>query len=258
MRTPHPLLCLGLAALAGCSSAGPADAATATAQVLEAQAWVLAGATDSQGQPIAALQPIAGRPVQIEFAAGHVAVRGGCNRLAGNYQLTDGALQLGVLAQTRRACPDARLMQLDAALAQRLQGTVQARLSADAPPQLWLRTGDGDRLVFDGAPARTGGAGTATGTTVFLEVAPQRVPCAHPLMKDAQCLQVRERTYADGGGVATQGPWQPLYQPIEGYTHQPGVRNVLRVKRYPVANPPADGSSLAYVLELVVESEAVK
>jgi hypothetical protein len=32
------------------------------------------------------------------------------------------------------------------------------------------------------------------------------------------------------------------------------VRNVLRVKRYAWPNPPADASSSAYVLDMVVES----
>jgi len=32
----------------------------------------------------------------------------------------------------------------------------------------------------------------------------------------------------------------------------------LRLKRFQVKNPPADGSSVAYVLDVVVESEAVK
>ncbi|HEY0334439.1 MAG TPA: DUF4377 domain-containing protein, partial [Stenotrophomonas sp.] len=39
-----------------------------------------------------------------------------------------------------------------------------------------------------------------------------------------------------------------------GYTHLQGVRNVLRVKRYTIPHPPADGSATAYVLDLVVES----
>jgi len=39
-----------------------------------------------------------------------------------------------------------------------------------------------------------------------------------------------------------------------GYTHEDGVRNVVRVKRYTIANPPADASSNAYVLDMVVES----
>ena len=41
---------------------------------------------------------------------------------------------------------------------------------------------------------------------------------------------------------------------IEGYTHEDGVRNVVRVKRYEVKNPPADAPSQAYVLDMVVES----
>jgi hypothetical protein len=92
---------------------------------------------------------------------------------------------------------------------------------------------------------------------VFLEVAPQRQPCAHPLIPDLQCLRVRPRTHAENGTLAAQGDWQPLYQEIEGYTHAPGTRNVLRVKRFTVAHPPADGASVAYVLDLVVESELV-
>jgi len=33
---------------------------------------------------------------------------------------------------------------------------------------------------------------------------------------------------------------------------------VLRLKRYRIANPPADAPSQAYVLDMVVESELVK
>ena len=49
----------------------------------------------------------------------------------------------------------------------------------------------------------------------------------------------------------------PLYQEVGGYEHQPGVRNVLRLKRFDIANPPADAPSVAYVLDMVVESEIV-
>ena len=89
-------------------------------------------------------------------------------------------------------------------------------------------------------------------------MAAQAAACNHPLIPDMQCLQVRELKYDDQGLKTGTGDWQFLYQDIEGYTHQPGVRNVLRLKRYPVANPPADGSSIAYVLDMVVESEQVK
>jgi hypothetical protein len=69
---------------------------------------------------------------------------------------------------------------------------------------------------------------------------------------------VRELHYdAQGLRVGEPGLWQTLAQPIEGYEHHPGVRNVLRAKRYVVASPPADASSVAYVLDMVVESETV-
>jgi hypothetical protein len=77
-------------------------------------------------------------------------------------------------------------------------------------------------------------------------------------MPNAQCLLVRERFFDEQGLAAgTPGQWQPLNQDIEGYTHTPGIRNVVRVKRFTIKNPPADGPSTAYVLDLVVESEKV-
>jgi len=74
-----------------------------------------------------------------------------------------------------------------------------------------------------------------------------------------QCLQVRELKYDDQGlKVGTPAPFGNFYATIEGYTHQPGVRNVLRVNRYEIKDPPADAPSQAFVLDMVVESEAAK
>lgn len=68
---------------------------------------------------------------------------------------------------------------------------------------------------------------------------------------------MREVRYDDQGiKSGTDGEFQNFYSDIEGYAHEPGIRNVLRVKRYAITNPPADGSSIAYVLDMVVESEA--
>ncbi|HEV8692836.1 MAG TPA: META and DUF4377 domain-containing protein [Lysobacter sp.] len=223
---------------------------------LEAYHWDLASATNQGGQAIAALQPVADKPLRLDFIKGRIGVSGGCNHIGGAYQYNGGSLQLGPLMQTEMACADRRLMDLDAAIAARLQGTLQTKLSEGEAPQLELVAANGDRLVFNSTPTpqtRYGGEGT----TVFFEVAPQRKPCSHPLIPNMQCLQVRARTYADNGVIASQGEWQPLYQEIEGYAHTPGIRNVVRVKKFNVKNPPADASSVAYVLDMVVESEIV-
>ena len=73
-----------------------------------------------------------------------------------------------------------------------------------------------------------------------------------------QCLKVRSVQY-DSRGLKTEvGPWQLFYTEIEGYRHEPGVRNVLRVQRYERKQVPADASRYVYVLDMVVESEIVK
>jgi hypothetical protein len=57
-----------------------------------------------------------------------------------------------------------------------------------------------------------------------------------------QCLKVRSVQY-DSRGLKTEvGPWQLFYTEIEGYRHEPGVRNVLRVQRYERKQVPADAS----------------
>ena len=69
---------------------------------------------------------------------------------------------------------------------------------------------------------------------------------------------MRELSYdAQGRKQGTDAPFEHFYDGIEGYTHQAGTRNVLRVVRYSVQNPPADASRYAYVLDLVVEAEDV-
>ena len=251
--------------LTGCTTAPGSDdganattspAATSAAVTLEAYHWDLARATDPGGQAIAVLQPAGKARLRLDFVENRIAVSGGCNRIGGSYRHSGAALQVGPLMQTEMACVDRALMDLDAAIAARLQGTLQTQLLTGEPPQLELRAGNGDTLTFAGTPTPQTRYGSA-GTTVFFEVAPQRAPCSHPLIPNMQCLQVRERSYAADGTLATQGGWQPLYQEIEGYAHTPGIRNVLRVKQFAIKNPPADAPSVAYVLDMVVESALV-
>lgn len=219
--------------------------------------WRLASAVAASGRRIDALSARAGQPLQLDFGGQRLAISNTCNRMHGSYSVTRGKLELGALASTMMACQDPAAMALDAAVGEYLRGTLDFALdTSGANPRLTLTTGAGDKLAFDGVPTPETRYGSV-GEIMFLEVAPHTQPCNHPLMPSAQCLQVRELHYdAQGTKSGPPGPWHTLGQTIEGYTHQPGVRNVLRVKRYRIAHPPADAPSVAYVLDMVVESEA--
>ena len=229
-----------------------------TAALLPAYHWRLAEATDAQGQKIEALFVNADKPLQLDFVDGRVSVSNTCNRMSGGFAQTGDTATLGPFASTLMACPDPALAALDAEVGKRLEGKLTVATTAGDVPQLVLTNAAGDRLVFHGAPTadtRFGGPGER----VFLEIAPQPEACNHPLIKDMKCLQVREIKFDDNGiRTGTPGEFQPLYQDIEGFAHEAGVRNVVRVNRFTIANPPADGSSVAYVLDMVVESETVK
>ena len=240
-------------------AAPPAMAVAAdTAALLPAYHWKLASATDAQGQPIAALLERADAPLQLDFVDGRLAVSNTCNRKSGGFTLAGDTLTLTPMASTMMACADPKLAALDAEVGTRLAGTLTLASTAGDTPELVLTNASGDRLVFQGTPtAATRFGGPAE--RVFLEVGPETKPCSHPLIPDKQCLQVREITFDENGlRTGEPGEWQNFFDEIEGYTHQPGVRNVLRIDRYTRKDVPADASRYAYVLDMVVESEQVK
>jgi len=91
----------------------------------------------------------------------------------------------------------------------------------------------------------TGCAGILTPQDTFvMEVAEARVPCMG--VGPMECLWVRSAQDPDG---------QPFQGEIEGFGFQEGYRHSLVVTRRTVANPPADGSSMAYRLQRI-ESRA--
>jgi hypothetical protein len=52
-------------------------------------------------------------------------------------------------------------------------------------------------------------------------------------------------------------PWQFWHGEITGFHFQPGIRYRLRVVEVQDPNPPADASSVRWVLDAVVEQEIV-
>jgi len=224
-------------------------------RTLESYRWTLTSATAAQGQRIEGLPAGVGRPIVFSFAEGRLNIEGGCNRTFGGYQIEGGSrLKVGRMASTLMACEPAA-MKIDATLSELLAEPAKLELAPGAEPGLRLVTPVGATLSFKGH--MTPEARYGPPTRVFLEVAAQTAACNNPLSGANACIQVRERRFdAQGLVVGTPGAWQPFYDPIEGYTHQPGVSNVLRLKRFE-RGASASGPQFVYVLDLVVESKTV-
>lgn len=220
--------------------------------------WRLQAATDARGQRIAALLVRPELPLQFDFVDGRIRVANACNSIGGEVSLLRGDIvRVGALRATKMACLDAAVMALDDEIGKRLQGDARIQLLESDPPQLLWTAANGDVLRFVGAPTPETRYGNA-GTTVFMEVAARTRPCRHPLMPAPQaCLEVRDVQFAEGLRVGEPGAWRSFHGGIDGYTHEEGIRTVLRVKRFPIANPPMDAPDVGYVLDTIIESEMV-
>jgi heat shock protein HslJ len=222
---------------------------------LERYRWTLASATDGKNQSIDPLRPNPEHPVVLTFSGGNrLSMQAPCNRIVGGYQIRpSGQLALrGAPASTMMGCEPA-LMRADSLLSSILLQPLTVAISDGPPTQLSLRSPSNATLTFTGAA--TPEALYGAGTTIFLEVAPQRVACEHPPAPSTRCLSVRDIHFDEHGlRSGTPGAWRPLQENIQGFTHEEGVRNVLRVKRYDRGTTGAGASSNLYVLDLVVES----
>ena len=222
---------------------------------LQSNLWTLQSGSEATGQPIEGLS-VPGHAFTLRFQDARLSVQGGCNTMNGGWRLSpQGQLMTGRLASTMKAC-DAPLMKADATLSAILAQHLDVELQPGDKPTLKLLSPSRQLLVFSGQATPEALYGKAT--RIFLEVAPQTVECSSGVMR-AQCLQVRERRFdAQGLRIEPPGEWRLFHGSIEGYTHQPGVRNVLRINRYTRPQPlPADASRYVYVLDLVVESESI-
>ncbi len=224
--------------------------------MLEDHRWMLVDATNADNQRIDALFSDPERSFAFQFAGSRLHVQGGCNGFRGAFAIgADDRLEVTGGISTMMACA-APLMQADAALSALMAEPLEMVLIRGAQPTLVLLTEAGDALVLKGE--LTPEARFGAPTTVFLEVAAETAECEASERGDGLCLLVRERTFDEQGVlVGTPSEWRAFSADIDGYQHEPGIRNVLRVKRFEPAAGPDMPHGPIYVLDLVVESEVV-
>jgi len=235
---------------------GKADAGGGLLKTLEAHRWTLESATDAGNRRDDVLSPGGGRAFVFTFSGSAMNVSGGCNSLRGSYEINaEGKLQVGSMASTMMACEPA-LMKADTAMSALLAKPMRIDVLPGPQPQLRLVAASNETLTLTGQMTPEARYGPAN--LVFLEVAARQVKCNAPSGGETMCLQVRERQFDQQGlAVGTPGAFQPFFGSIEGFKHTPGVRTVLRVKRFQRSPVPGDASPSLYVLDLVVESATV-
>ncbi|MGA8053888.1 MAG: META domain-containing protein [Burkholderiales bacterium] len=254
-------LCTGALAIAqaqdAAAQASPPrrTADPAVVRALQDHHWTLQSAGDAAGLPIEALLP-AGHPIVMNFIDARLSIRGACNQMNGSWRLSPQTqLMIGRMAATMKACEPA-LMAADSALSAALEQPLGVELTRGATPSLRLSTASRQVLTFSGQPTLRSLYGAPK--RIFLEVAEQTVDCTLPSGEADRCLRVREVRFDEKGlRKGPPGPWRTFTGRIEGYTHTPGVRNVLRVDRYERKPAPAGKPSALYVLDLVIESGTV-
>ena len=195
-------------------------------------------------------------PIELDFADQRVVVKNLCNVMSAGYQAEGQRMNMQRAVSTLRACNDNQLMMLEQKVARILptakQWNVQLGSSAAEQPRLTLQFIDGTRWQLNGKPTAQTQYGGAP-ERIFLEVGPERKSCTAGAGRH-ECLQVREIRYDNNGLKTYTGQWENFYSEIDGYKHEAGVTNILRINRYKRQNVPADASSYAYVLDMVVSS----
>lgn len=199
------------------------------------------------------------RPIVLSFLANdRLSVDTGCNRQNTSWKIENGAIVTGALASTMMACEPALMKQEQFAgdLLQKRKIAYEVNTSNPEQPTLVIADAKGQKYTFVGKMTPEAKY-QSEGKTVFLEIAPETKSCTG--VAPQTCMQVREVKYDDKGlKTYADKNWSLYYGQIEGFEHNPQQRVIVRVKRFDIQNPAADQSSIADVLDMVVEQEIVK
>ncbi len=197
-------------------------------------------------------------PIVLNFDEQRLSIATGCNTQGGSWKAENNILVTGNMMSTNMMCSPALMKQeaFSASLFQVGKTPFVLNTTDIENPTLTLMSPTGEKVTFLGKMTPETKYNTQA-ETIFLEISPETKKCVG--VAPQTCLQFREIKYADNG-VKTQvdKDWTLFYSGIEGYTHSPTERQVVRIKRYEIKNPAADQSKYAYVQDMIIEREAVK
>ena len=199
------------------------------------------------------------KPLVLNFDdQGRLSIATSCNGMGSSWKVENNQIVTGPLMGTQMACPDASMQQENIAkdLFNNRKVPFILDLKNSQQPTLTIISATGQKYVFTGTMTPESKYQTQA-ETIFLEISPETKPCSG--VAPQNCLQVREVKYSESG-IKTQvdKDWTLFYDQIEGFTHNPNERQIIRVKRYEIKHPAADQSKYAYIHDMTVERSTVK
>ena len=232
-------------------------------QSLQAYTWHLTQIVRPDGQTEPAWHsddPAYDQPLNLSFSDHTVAIQGLCNVMNAGYSLHNSQIHFNQAAGTMKMCADPELMRYERQVAQLLPTATTWSLAAaaqgaqntqKAAPVLTLHFDNGDVWRLAGEQTYKNKYGSKP-ERVFLEVAAKTEICPQ---SGQSCLRVRPVHYDAQGLQIGHGEWA-LFPPtlIEGYTHEPGISNIVRTERYQVKDMTDQQKHEIYVLDMVVQS----
>ncbi|SET03663.1 META domain-containing protein [Thorsellia anophelis] len=235
-------------------------------QILPKYQWHLISAQNQEGEALKGVI-VEGTPnIEMLFNDNSMIVRNTCNQLMAGYSVesTGSLLKVGQIAQTMRACIDPDMALKDDAMIALLSNLntvsveqVATQVTTDDTVTLVMTDNNSNVFRFNGVLTPEAYFGQA-GQQMFLEISPDHVACELPVA-NSQCIQIREIVYDESFRQSVPDPtWIVYPNAIDGFMHEAGQRNIVRVKRFTHLSEQAQSNSLKpdpfYVLELVVES----
>lgn len=199
------------------------------------------------------------KPLVLNFSNdGHLAISTSCNSLSTSWKVEGSNILTGRSAGTMMGCAKEASEQekLASNLFDNRSIPFILNMENTEQPTLTLHDATGKRYIFTGTMTpETKYQGE--GEILFFEINPQKKKCEG--VATQSCLQVKEIRYNTSGvKTYTDAKWNLFYGNIEGFTHNPKERQVIRVKRYNVKNAAADQSKYAYIHDMTIERSILK
>ncbi|UNU73585.1 META and DUF4377 domain-containing protein [Moraxella nasovis] len=210
--------------------------------------WTLIRADQQEQSATDFDQVIAQAQAKFELNGGKLTATAGCNRYSADVAMKHGHLYTSHNASTLMACYDSQT-KAESTLFNAFHGSrFYLTKSSDGMLATLTQVNEDLTLTWQGQATLESLYGKAK--TMFWEIDPNAKEC---IDGSVHCLKVRSIDYDDMGIEVRKGAWRNFKGEIVGYTHDPSLRQIIRIKVY---HTPNHANDYIYVYDTAVSLEA--